>query len=372
MLAEPDAPPPHETAWPGDGTLIASAQPRLKKELQLETMESARAFIDAAPAQMTAHQLQLAGFFKDSLSEAAYWHEVIRKDPKNFEAAVTAAQIDYGLGDPERSLEDLVRTPDVPPVRAAEVYELRCNIYFRLRHFPESIDACKHAAQLDDTLGYRTLVKALLVMGKKKDGLAQALFLSEQPSRARNPKVQLVLGLAWQVNGQEEQALSTWRLAHLRWPHDVLINKALNGPRRLPIEWEVEEIRQEHDRAARDLATCGLYYTELGMKDRAEACYHRSERLASGPALAAQLVHLGLTNQPDALEQALEAAKANSHINLVSAVGWLYLRGKKLDEAKTWAAKGLSMDSSDVKSAALMQEICAAQKDYPCVIENRR
>jgi tetratricopeptide (TPR) repeat protein len=369
MLDSPD-PPPHETAWPAGGTLIASAQPWMKENLQLETMESARAFIDVAPAQMNAHQLQLASFFKDSLSEAGYWHEVVRKDPKNFDAAVTAARIDYGLGDPERALEDLVRVPDVPPVRAAEVHELRCNIYFRMRHFPESIDACKHAGQLDETLGYRTLVKALLVLGKKKEALAQALFLSEQPSRARDPKVQLTVGLAQQMNGQEEQALATWQLARLRWPHDPLIHKAL-GSRRQPIEWEVEEIRQEHDRAARDLATCGLYYTELGIKDRADACYNRAERLASGPAQAAALVHLGLTNQPEALAQALEAAKANSHINLVSAVAWLFLRGKNLDQAKSWAAKGLAMDPSDVKSASLMQEICAAQKDYPCVVEYR-
>jgi hypothetical protein len=56
------------------------------------------------------------------------------------------------------------------------------------------VAACNLADELDESLGYRTLVKVLLATGKKSEALTLIKDLAAKPGRGRDPKAQLTLG----------------------------------------------------------------------------------------------------------------------------------------------------------------------------------
>jgi tetratricopeptide (TPR) repeat protein len=378
MLITSDVPPPLEREWPPspNATSIDVILPSwIKIKLQLETKEQVRAFIDVPPAQMDGQRLLLADWLHDRLSWLTYSLAELRKDPTNAALAINAAGREIGDGDYERAFQVLAAVPDEAAARIprrAYFEHLRCLSAFRTRRYPQAVTACNLAGELDEALGYRTLVKVLLATGKKSEALAQAKEMAARPGRGRDPKVQLTLGLAQQANGQAQEALATFSLARLRWPHNELLGKALDGPWRSILEWDELEQAADVELAARQLATCGLYYSELGMTERSDLCYRRSEALSNGPALAARLVHLGSNDGPLALAKALEAVKANPHPNLMTATAWLLRRGGKNAEARVWVEKALAVDPDDVKASSLMWEICGDEKDYLCVIDYRK
>jgi tetratricopeptide (TPR) repeat protein/predicted Zn-dependent protease len=377
MLITTDVPPPQETVWPSSPAVASMDMdlPWFNERFGLQTKEQARAFIDVPPEQMDSRRLDFADRIRDGISELLHSQAALRKNPADEWSALELAQVETRIGDSEQAFNALAAVPPEAVARLgnrAYFEHLRCLAAFHTARYPQAVTACNLAGELDEALGYRTLVKVLLAMGKKREGLAQAKILAAKPERGRDPKLQLTLGVAQQANGQDEEALATWSLAHLRWPQNALLGKAVHGPRRTVLEWEKEEQAIELDQQARFYARCGLLYSELGMNGRSELCYQRSSALAQGPALAAQLVHLGASDQPAALAKALEAVKADPHPNLMTAVAWLYKLGHKPAEAKEWVQKALAAAPEDVKATSLMWELCGDEKDYLCVIRYRK
>jgi len=300
----------------------------------------------------------------------AYWRRVADAAPASAGAVMRLA--DFTLEtEPSRLLERL-HASAAGQDTDAYFQNLVCVTAFRSHHYAEAVEACNRAGRLDEAYGFRTLAKTLLAMGKTTQGLAQAEQVAAKPGRGRDPKVVFTLGVAQQAAGLEQRAQETWAMGRLRWPENALLRKTLGAKRRTPLEWEEVEQAVEKDATARYLAACGLLYSEIGMNERSSECYRSADARSQGPALAAQLVHLGRTDREHALATALAAVKVNPHVNLISAVAWLYLHGKQLDQAEAWASRALAAEPGDPKATWLMSEICGEQRDYLCLIEYRK
>lgn len=382
MLITSNARTPDEPTWPTgeDGSTLFWISYIAKKKFGIERPEDLKAAFQKPVATMNRSDAWLLQYLWNAPQALEVWKRINREDPEDIEAANSLGYYTGLLEGPKAGLEAIAKI-DVKKLKVrdrratytpADFEVLRCQLAFDSGQFETARKFCSSAQAFDDERGGITLAKALLALGKTKEGLVQIEQAAKVVGANTYPETWLWIGIAQQMNGQEAAAKTGWSLASSRWPEDEPLALAASGARKTVAEWGALESRIDNDKEATWNSYCGSVMAELGLTEQSEACYTAAERLQPGPALAHRLVFLSRTNLPEAHQRLAEAVKGDPHIHLMSAMAYVLYQEGKYAEARGWLDKVFAKKWNDAKATSLMWQVCGKQSDFVCVIEYRK
>ena len=382
MLITSEARTPDEPTWPtgDDGSMLFWISYIAKQKFGIETTEELKAAFDKPVETRNRSDAWLFQFFWNAPGALQVWKRLHREDPDDIEAATSLGFYTGLLEGPKAGLEQIakldakkLKVRDRRAVYTAAGFEVqRCWLAFDSGQFELARKYCSAAQELDEERGGLTLAKALLALGKRKEGLAQMEQAAKVPGAKGDAETWLWMGIAQQLNGQEKEAQASWNLASSWWPEYAPLGLARSGTRKSVAEWHLEETRIDDDKQATWNSYCGYVMAELGLKEQSEACYAAAERLQPGPALAHRLVFLSRTQLAEAHQRLAEAVKGEPHIHLMSAMAYVLFQEGKYPEARAWLEKVFAKKWNDAKATSLMWQVCGKQNDFVCVIEYRK
>ena len=247
----------------------------------------------------------------------------------------------------------------------------RCVALRRLGRLDEAIADCERAAKEGGSTAVSaklTIAKIHLGRGEIEKAFAITSVLVSDTENSEGTDW-FTHGVVLDGLGKRSEARAAFQKALRLAPFFAPAYRALAQETHTPEERLADESQWQRAAVALDLAHCWHWYTELGLKDRAEACAVAGDEISPGRVAGQRVAHLAETNIEEALAEADRQLALHPHADIYGAKGWALKNLHRYEEARRELEKGAALDPTSWKVIGQLLEVCEELRDSKCVDE---
>lgn len=369
------APPAEKPAQGRPKLAVESILPNVRGGYGIDSVDELRAAV-ATPDLTDRSAAWLLSWLKDTPTRARIYAALVDDNPNDLEAVVGLAQIQMELGDPEAALATLDRTSvDTAEVRdirghvvgLSALFTARCQALLQQNEVDAALAACRESLRRGSRVnGPHFLARALFLKGADAEALEHIRTSLANESFRQDSRY--LEGAILELLADRKTAYEAFRLA----PRYTSAFRSRAASPHSREDWVrgLDEVARADSALA--LAQCGHYYLDLGLPERAQACFRHAERLEAAYAIATRVDHEAETDAERALAHALAELEQRRHPALMRAAAAAYLALGRAQEAMHWVGEAMWTAAGEPQLDDVLNGVCAALKDPDCYATYRK